>query len=248
MKRAADITPAQVGKSRDDCVICGNVGWACEECGATSCFSCQAAWTPGEDACELCNRPFGGVAATPAFAAFAATKKPKVVKVREKAEGKKTAVSPAKASAGEKEAAVKAFEKETRELKKMIGDALKEGLRVPNCRKILTSNLQCGRLVFRSVSLDAFQILFDRPIPEARSHTAVGPFRLIKRELIDSFGKSNIVKGGGARDDRLDCAEATFEWKRDAPQLTGLHGSPGTIFAQYRPDFKGSNLVGKLKK
>ena len=84
MKRAADITPAQV-------VICGNVGWACEECGATSCFSCQAAWTPGEDACELCNRPFGGVAATPAFAAFAATKKPKVVKVGEKAEGKKTA-------------------------------------------------------------------------------------------------------------------------------------------------------------
>jgi len=91
-------------------------------------------------------------------------------------------------------------EREARETTKAIGDAIKEGMRLP---------AEPGSLVFRNVRPPVFSLMFADHA--GVGGTAAAAFPLTQRQLVAIFGTTKIEKGG-SRDHRYVCERAQFRY------------------------------------
>ena len=92
--------------------------------------------------------------------------------------------------------AAKEDEREARERRKTIGDAIKEGMRLP---------AEPGTLRFGDVRPAVLDLIFQDALPSASSSS--GSFALTQRQLVAVFGTTKIEKGG-SRDARYVCERA----------------------------------------
>lgn len=124
-----------------------------------------------------------------------------------------------------------------RELTKVVGDALKDGLHVGRARAILSSQSKLGDLTFYPVSLATFTALVGAaPKPS-------GGVRLSKPRLITIFGAAKIEKGGG-QSERFDVSAATFLWDSKKTK----DDMQGELTVRYAVEAMGSNVWWKNKR
>ncbi|EOD37926.1 hypothetical protein EMIHUDRAFT_454745 [Emiliania huxleyi CCMP1516] len=95
--------------------------------------------------------------------------------------------------------AAKLDEKEARERRKAIGDAIKEGMRLP---------AEPGTLTFRGVRPAVMDLIFQGALPSAAASASV---QLTQPQLVAVFGTTKIEKGG-SRDARYVCERATARY------------------------------------
>ena len=177
-----------------------------------------------------------------AKAAAAQTK----AEVKAAAAAEKAAEKAAKERARAKAKAAKAADKEARILTKAVGDAIKEGLRVPAARAACGGPDGRGTLTFARVAKGTYDAFGERALGMASSQ----PFELDHEELVDVFGVTKVQKGG-SRDERYDCVAASFEWETspkpglpmDQAWSHGMHAEDeGVLTVEYEPKHMGSNI------
>ena len=126
-------------------------------------------------------------------------------------------------------------------LKQVVGDAIKDGLRVQTCRALLESG-SLGELCFFPVSRASFRWLVQ---PGSGSSSLpddeLNPIKLTKPTLAQIFGATKIQKGG-SREERYDCGEAIFTWTKSRSTL--FDDNTGELEVTYTPQAMGT---GKQK-